>query len=79
VDTSKNRFWVERIGKKVVAIDVLVSKYASPHGRGEFAVFFALEGDLHFVLEYLSDEQHTDAIRVTGDVPTGKYNRVSVA
>jgi hypothetical protein len=78
-DVSGNEFWSTRVRRKVLSIDVLISKYASPTGKGEFAVAFQLEGDLRFVIEYLSDDEHTDVIRVIGDLPTGEYDRVAVA
>jgi hypothetical protein len=77
-DVSGNEFWAPMVGRKILAIDALVSKYASPVGKGEFAVVFELEGDWRFVIEYLSDEEHTDLIRVTGGLPTGEYDRVPV-
>ena len=65
-DLTENSFWLARVGKPIERIDVLQSIYDSPLS----AIFFGVElfclGADSFVVEYISDEDHTDQIRITG-------------
>ena len=79
IEPAANSFWSQRIGNPVAEVYVLVSKYAEPDNRSEFAVELQLGGGLRVVLEYLSDEAHPDTLRLTGDEPAGTYRRVKVA
>jgi len=79
IEPISNGFWSQRVGSAVVAALVLVSDYAEPGNRSEFAVELELEGGLRVVLEYLSDEEHPDTLRLAGEEPAGTYRRVRVA
>lgn len=79
IEPAANSFWSQRIGSPVAEVYVLVSKYAGPNNRSEFAVELQLEGGLRVVLEYVSDEAHPDTLRISGDEPAGTYRRVKVA
>jgi hypothetical protein len=79
VEPTRNSFWSRRIGRPVSEVHVLVSKYAEPGNRSEFAVEFQLDGGLRVLMEYVSDEAHPDTLRLSGDEPAGTYRRVKVA
>ena len=78
IESTANSFWAQRTCSPVSEVDVLVSGYAAPDNRSEFGVELRFEGGLRIVVEYVSDEAHADALRVSGDEPAGSYRRVRV-
>ena len=78
VDVTQNSFWKERVERKVTGIDVLVSDSATNSNRQEFAIGFHFAGAPSCYVEYISDEDHVDQIRVIDFEPGGYWKRVSV-
>jgi len=78
VEPMGNDFWLLRAGKPVSAVNVLVSDHANPGNRSEFGVEFQFEGEGRLFVEYVSDEAHTDTMRISGAAPVGRYRRESL-
>jgi hypothetical protein len=74
-----NEFWRLRIAQPLMAVDVLASAHAAPGGRSEFAVELVLANRTRAVIEYLSDEEHVDQIRIAAASPPGTYQRINIA
>lgn len=64
-DVSSNKFWTDRIGKTIKSIDLLKSAYGFQDGPA-FGVEISLLDEQGFVVEYISDDEYLDQIRVTG-------------
>jgi hypothetical protein len=65
IDPSLNAFWGNILGKKIARINALISDHASSTYPSEFAIEVIMEDGTQFSTEYISDEEHTDALRVT--------------
>jgi len=62
---ERNSFWTPRVGKTVTSVHALVSD-RQPSNAAPFGLEFHLDSAEPFTIEYLSDEDHVDQIRVTG-------------
>jgi hypothetical protein len=77
-DVTANSFWTSRVNKCIIRLDLLQSLYAAEGARRAFGleVFFA-DAD-SFVIEYLSDEEHQDQLRITGPYEGPSCRRIEV-
>ncbi|MBN1378585.1 MAG: hypothetical protein JXA04_05065 [Gammaproteobacteria bacterium] len=78
VDVSKNSFWSARLNKKIERIEILISNYTSEKYPSEFGLVFTLFGGVQFVIEYLSDSEHTDVIRLTNNYEGPDCNHIEL-
>lgn len=79
VEPTANDFWSPIVGRPISEVTALVSVYATPDNRSEFGVELKIEGSRSVLIEYLSDEEHPDLLRVTSGSPSLKHRRVSLA
>ncbi len=66
-EVGHNDFWAPRMRKRVLGVHALVSDWQPP-GATPFGLEFHLDVSEPFVIEYVSDEQQLDQIRVTGSL-----------
>jgi hypothetical protein len=64
-EVTVNSFWAPRMGKRIASIYALVSD-RQPASAAPFGIEFHLESAEPFTIEYLSDDDHLDQIRITG-------------
>lgn len=65
-DVTSNPFWSTRTDKSVVGIDALQSLYSPEGSLFAFGLEVFFRDAESFVIEYLSDEEHQDQVRITG-------------
>ena len=77
-DVTSNAFWLTRTNKSIVHIDSLQSLYGPEESQASFGLEFFFRDAESFVIEYLSDEEHQDQIRITGPYAGPPHRRVPV-
>lgn len=78
-DVSSNGFWLRRLGKQICSLDALQSLYGAANSASAFALEMAFLGAEPVVIEYLSDDEHIDQIRLTGSYSGPPCKRVNLA
>jgi len=77
-DCTSNAFWSTRTNKSIEHIDVLQSLYSPEESQFAFGSEFFFQDAESFVIEYLSDEEHQDQIRITGPYAGPPCRRIAI-
>lgn len=77
-DVTSNAFWLTRTNKNIVHIDALQSLYSPEGSLFAFGSEFFFQDAESFAIEYLSDEEHQDQVRITGPYAGPPCRRVPV-
>lgn len=78
-DVSANAFWSHRLGKKIRDLDALQSLYGSEDSAAAFALELTFSEAEPMVIEYLSDNEHLDQIRITNVYNGPRCKRINLA
>jgi len=65
-DVTPNVFWSSRTNKSIAGVDALQSLYSPDESQFAFGLEVFFTDAESFVIEYLSDEEHQDQLRITG-------------
>lgn len=79
LDLTGTPFWQRVVEHTLSDLQVLVSPYASPDCRQEFGLLVTMSNGETFLVEYISDEEFTDALRImkdTSHIPQEQYSLV---
>ena len=78
-DVTSNAFWSQRMHKRVFALYALQSLYGPKDSASAFALEIVFWEGQSVVIEYISDDEHIDQIRLTGCYDGPPSNRISLA
>jgi len=80
-DVGANAFWRSRVGQPIASVWELFSKHQKDDAA-PFGLQFRFEGADPFVVEYPSDKNHVDQIRIGStwsDLPVSDVREVQVS
>jgi hypothetical protein len=76
-DVTGNSFWSARLGRTIIMIDALQSRY-EPSAAAFFVMEVFFDQAPSFVIEYVSDEDHVDQIHLCSQYQGPECRRLSV-
>lgn len=79
INPGDNIYWSERLHREINAVALLRSRHASNAYPSEFGFELGLGDGLRVLCEYISDEEHTDTLRLRSEYSGPECERVILA
>ncbi|MBF0366698.1 MAG: hypothetical protein HQK50_14085 [Oligoflexia bacterium] len=70
INPSCNEFWSNKTNVVITAIDVIISRFRTCSQPMEHALTFHLKNSQQFSIEFMSDDNCLDTLRVVGKITT---------